>query len=251
MDWFVAFFMVVPAGYLLLKRSPALVDYLIWVTVLNRGVRRYVDWLAGEFNPLSPISLTPLVVAACVFLLVMQNYSRLPAHFRKIMGLFGIALGLAFTVGLVRNQLAAVYALAEYVAPLSVMACAVMAGGNERVLDRWIRTVGWAADFFIFPSHYEAFSLATLEAAASGLPILTTRINGTEELVRPGVNGEFVSKSPDDIAMKVDALLAGHGCLKAMGEAARRIVMEEYTWDRVTELTEAAYRKSLARRERR
>jgi putative inorganic carbon (hco3(-)) transporter len=145
MDWFVAFFMVVPAGYLLLKRSPALVDYLIWVTVLNRGVRRYVDWLAGEFNPLSPISLTPLVVAACVFLLVMQNYSRLPAHFRKIMGLFGIALGLAFTVGLVRNQLAAVYALAEYVAPLSVMACAVMAGGNERVLDRWIRTVGWAA----------------------------------------------------------------------------------------------------------
>jgi len=38
-----------------------------------------------------------------------------------------------------------------------------------------------AADIFVFPSRYEAFSLVTIEAAASGLPILALRINGTEE----------------------------------------------------------------------
>jgi len=62
-----------------------------------------------------------------------------------VIRLFTAALAMGFAVGLVRNQLAAVYALAEYVAPLSIMGCAAIAKGNERILDRWIKSVGWAA----------------------------------------------------------------------------------------------------------
>ena len=44
-----------------------------------------------------------------------------------------------------------------------------------------------AADVFVFPSRYEAFSLVTLEAVASGLPLIALPINGTEELIEDGV----------------------------------------------------------------
>jgi len=144
-DWFVALVMVVPAFALYSQRSSWLIDYLVWITVLNRGIRRYVDWAGGAFNVFSPISLTPLVVSGLLFLMVIKNYGSFPPHFRRILNFFGVALTLAFLVGIVRNQLAAVYALAEYLAPISIMGCAVMAGGNERLLDRWIKTIGWAA----------------------------------------------------------------------------------------------------------
>lgn len=99
-----------------------------------------------------------------------------------------------------------------------------------------------AADLFLFPSHYEAFSLATIEAAACGLPIVATKINGTEDFVQPGVNGEFVRPDPEHIAGVLKPLLAAPGVLKAMGERARGIVERNYTWDRVADLTEEAYK---------
>ncbi len=98
-----------------------------------------------------------------------------------------------------------------------------------------------AADLFLFPSHYEAFSLATIEAAACGLPIVATRINGTEDFIQPGVNGAFVEPDPADIRRTLEALLATPEGLRSMGRAAREIVEREYTWDRVATLTEDAY----------
>lgn len=99
-----------------------------------------------------------------------------------------------------------------------------------------------AGDLFLFPSHYEAFSLATLEAAACGLPLVATKINGTEDLIEPGINGAFVQPDPEDIARVVAGLLAAPDPLRAMGRRAREIVLARYTWDRVADLTEEAYK---------
>jgi glycosyltransferase involved in cell wall biosynthesis len=44
-----------------------------------------------------------------------------------------------------------------------------------------------SSDIFFFPSWYEAFSLATIEAAACGLQIVATSINGTEDFIQPGL----------------------------------------------------------------
>lgn len=49
-----------------------------------------------------------------------------------------------------------------------------------------------AADVFVLPTQYEAFSLAILEALGSGLPVVTTRVPGAQDAIRPGVNGELV-----------------------------------------------------------
>lgn len=124
------------------------------------------------------------------------------------------------------------------------------AGCGGRVIfggfRRDIAQVLGAGDLFLFPSHYEAFSLATIEAAACGLPVVATRINGTEDFIQPGRTGEFVRHDPDDVAAVVAQLAADRGRVRAMGEAARRLVVENYTWDRVTDLTEEAYREALA-----
>lgn len=92
-----------------------------------------------------------------------------------------------------------------------------------------------AADLFVLPTRYDAFSNACLEAMASGLPVATTPANGASELLEPGVNGFVCSRN---FAPAFDALrdLAG---LEKLGEAARRTA-EELTWqvhaDRVLDL---------------
>ncbi len=78
-----------------------------------------------------------------------------------------------------------------------------------------------AADAFVYPSHYEAFSLVTLEAAAAGLPLIVTNINGTSELLRDGENGFLVTADPADIAAKVRLILENPSRLKRMSAAAQ------------------------------
>jgi len=43
-----------------------------------------------------------------------------------------------------------------------------------------------AADCFALPTRYDTFSLATLEAMASGLPVIVSRAAGVSELLSPG-----------------------------------------------------------------
>ena len=104
-----------------------------------------------------------------------------------------------------------------------------------------------AADLFLFPSWYEAFSLAVIEAAACGLPIVSTRVNGTEDFIQPGINGEFIDHDPARIAAVLNSLVsAPRPALDAMGRAARRLVEANYTWQRVAQMTENAYEEYFA-----
>jgi glycosyltransferase involved in cell wall biosynthesis len=57
-----------------------------------------------------------------------------------------------------------------------------------------VRPFLWAGDAFILPSAYETFSLVTFEAAASGLPLLVSRLHGVEDLLRDGQNGMLLGR---------------------------------------------------------
>ena len=102
-----------------------------------------------------------------------------------------------------------------------------------------------SADVFLFPSWYEAFSLATIEAAACGLPVVATRINGTEDFIQPGVTGEFIEHDAEQIASVLRPLVDDAELRRRMGEKARMLVEQHYTWDRVAAMTEEAYREHL------
>ncbi len=76
-------------------------------------------------------------------------------------------------------------------------------------------------DVFIFPTLYDPFSNATLEAMAHGLPVITTRYNGVSELICSGENGFVVQDPPDVTAIVVCLqLLTDRDLLRRMGVKA-------------------------------
>ena len=109
-----------------------------------------------------------------------------------------------------------------------------------------IATAMAAGDIFLFPSWYEAFSLATIEAASCGLPIVATEINGTEDFIIPGETGVFIRHDPDQIAATLLPLIEHEAERRRMGVNARRLVEQSYTWDRVADSTEEAYFEYLS-----
>ncbi|WP_369052489.1 glycosyltransferase [Kineococcus terrestris] len=98
--------------------------------------------------------------------------------------------------------------------------------GNEDLPAQY----AWA-DVFCLPSFAEGVPVVLMEAMATALPVVTTRIAGVPELVRDGVDGRLVT------AGRVDALadalrevaLMGPGERRERGAAGRRHVVEEFS----------------------
>ena len=93
----------------------------------------------------------------------------------------------------------------------------------------------------LMPSHYEAFSLVSLEAAASGLPILASPVSGTDELIEQENNGWIIEREPKKWADHMERLSEDAGLAKRMGAASRNIA-GSFTWDRAVSCFEEIYR---------
>jgi UDP-glucose:(heptosyl)LPS alpha-1,3-glucosyltransferase len=91
-----------------------------------------------------------------------------------------------------------------------------------------------AADAFVFPSAYEPFGLVVLEAGATGLPLIVTRTEGTDELVRDGENGRIVERDADAIGAALGDLAGCAGTRAAMGARARELALP-YGWTQVAD----------------
>jgi putative inorganic carbon (hco3(-)) transporter len=145
MDWIITGVVVAVAAAFAAQRSGFLVDFLIIVYVFNRGLRRVLDYAAGSFNPFSPISLTPLLITALMMIPFLQRYGTLPKVQKRILICFFVAIGYAFIIGFFRIQFAAVYALAEVLAPIAVFGYILTSSPTQDTKDRWLRTSAWCA----------------------------------------------------------------------------------------------------------
>ncbi len=87
------------------------------------------------------------------------------------------------------------------------------------------------ADLFIAPSYYESFGFAALEAAACGIPVIASNVDGLSKIVEDGQTGYLVnSLCPEHFAEKIDLLLANNALRKRMGIAARNKALS-MQWD--------------------
>lgn len=77
-------------------------------------------------------------------------------------------------------------------------------------------------DLFVLSSLSEGYSMALLEACATGLPIVATDVGGNGEIIRDGDNGRLVpAEDSDALATAMLALLREPAHALAQGNAAR------------------------------
>lgn len=103
-----------------------------------------------------------------------------------------------------------------------------------------------AADLFALPAIGEGFSVAVLEAMASGLPVVLTPGCHFPE-VEPAGAGLVVEREAGALAAGLRSLLVDPARRRRMGASARELVGREYTWSRIVDRLDAVYRLVLAR----
>jgi starch synthase (maltosyl-transferring) len=87
-----------------------------------------------------------------------------------------------------------------------------------------------SADLLVLPSLWEGMPNVVLEAMAAGLPVVATKVEGTEDLVRPGQTGWLVPPG-DSEALTVALLEASQdaGRCRTYGQAGRQRIEESFT----------------------
>jgi hypothetical protein len=103
-----------------------------------------------------------------------------------------------------------------------------------------------AIDLFVLSSGDEGFSLATVQAMATGLPVVATRCGGPEEILEDGVTGRLVSvDDPMSLADGILEVLSLPDRGEALGKAARERAVSRFSVDTMVRQYEALYRRCL------
>ena len=89
-----------------------------------------------------------------------------------------------------------------------------------------------AGDVFVLPVDYEPFGLVCMEAMASGLPVLATRVGGIKEYMVDGANGFFIDRNADSIVNRIELLYNDYRLRTEIGQNGR-LIAQKYSWDKI------------------
>jgi glycosyltransferase involved in cell wall biosynthesis len=107
-----------------------------------------------------------------------------------------------------------------------------------------------AMTVFVQASESEACPMAVLEASASGLPVVATKVGGTPELVQDGVTGILIEpRNPKQIADAVLRLLDSPEMATRMGRAGADFMRQHFSLDACAEAHARMYNAILSRAE--
>lgn len=114
-------------------------------------------------------------------------------------------------------------------------------GAIEEVAKFWQNT-----DIAVLPSYREGLPKSLLEAAACGLPIVTTDTSGCREIVQDGVNGFLVPvRSIDELQHAMETLILNPELRQTMGQLGREKVEREFSEALIVSQTLAVYEEML------
>jgi glycosyltransferase involved in cell wall biosynthesis len=105
------------------------------------------------------------------------------------------------------------------------------------------------ATCLVFPSTLEGMPIVLLEAMSYGCPVLCSDIPENLEVVKPGPHADFAatfqSGSTDDLAGRLQDLLANADRARQMADDAQAYVGRAFTWDAAATETERLYESLL------
>ena len=105
-----------------------------------------------------------------------------------------------------------------------------------------VRDLYAASDIFVLPSLAEGDPLVTLEAMASGKPVIGTKVGGIPHHIRDEWNGFLIDPANEQqLAGKIKYLIDNLEELKRMGANSRKYAVEEFDWSKVAEKLEQVY----------
>ena len=161
-------------------------------------------------------------------------------------------LGLLAAIDRVRRRIPDVLLLLIGTGPLDVSLRSVV---RERGLDDTVRFLGArtdvaellpAFDLFVLASHFEGLPIALLEAMASGVPCVSTRVGGVPEAITSGRDGRLVPPGdPEALGQSIVELLEDPVARRDLAAAGRARVQRDFGMDRAVRRIEELYAQVL------
>jgi L-malate glycosyltransferase len=112
-----------------------------------------------------------------------------------------------------------------------------------------VEVVLGCADAFVLPSASEGLSNTILEAMASGLPVVATRVGGADEMVIDGRTGHLVPPQlPPALADALSGVLKDAATRREMGAAGRARSEAEFSLESMVRRYEAVYVEAVSQR---
>ncbi|WP_392534624.1 glycosyltransferase family 4 protein [Nostoc sp. C117] len=103
-----------------------------------------------------------------------------------------------------------------------------------------------AADLFIFPTRADNLPLVLQESMACGTPLVSFKVGGVPDLVRPDITGYLaLLEDPQDLSNGIVQLLEDTEQRNSMGKNCRDIILKEYTLELQTQRYIELYHKVL------
>jgi len=105
------------------------------------------------------------------------------------------------------------------------------------------------SDLFVLPSISEGMSNALLEAMASGLPVVATKVSGNVDLIEDSINGFLVDPAnSQQLTIAMERILKDERLVQKMGEANRKKIEKYYSMEKVVSSYIAIYEELISKK---
>jgi glycosyltransferase involved in cell wall biosynthesis len=104
-----------------------------------------------------------------------------------------------------------------------------------------LKTLYQSADIFVYPSLYENFGQPLLEAAAHGLPLISTSVGIARDIIIEGETGYQISGKPEEIKERIESLRDSNLRLQ-MGQRIQNEVKNRFDWGNIMDQYMNLYR---------
>jgi glycosyltransferase involved in cell wall biosynthesis len=132
--------------------------------------------------------------------------------------------------------------LLELAAELGITACVEFTSQHYNV-----NAVYHTFDVFVLGSAHEGFANVIVEAMASGLPVVATRVGGAPEVIEEGITGFMVPpRNPELLAERVGRLLADPCLRETMGLAGYVRAARDFSLQSMVSRYEKLYAEIMA-----